>query len=75
MAIGKHVVAYPILKDLAAELQDRKLEEWEAPGLVARPLALLYKCMAKLQVDTAQMEDLHMRICKLDVAQALSCLE
>jgi type VI secretion system protein ImpA len=75
MAIGKDAVAYPILKELAQELSDRKLEEWEASSLVARPLALLYKCMAKLQVDTGQMEDLHMRICKLDVAQALSCLE
>ncbi len=75
MAIGKHAVAYPILKELTKELLDRKLEEWEAPSLVARPLALQYKCMAKLQVDTGQMEELHMRICKLDVAQALSCLE
>ena len=75
IVMGKDAVAYPILKELAQELLDRKLEEWEAPGLVARPLALLYKCMAKLQVDTGQMEDLHTRICKLDVAQALSCLE
>jgi type VI secretion system protein ImpA len=75
MAMGKDSVAYPILKELAQEILNRKLEEWEAPSLVARPLALLYKCMAKLQVDTGQMEELHMRICKLDAAQALSCLE
>ena len=75
IAMGKESVACPILKELAQELADRKLEEWESPSLVARPLALLYKCMAKLKVDTGQMEELHTRICKLDVAQALSCLE
>jgi type VI secretion system protein ImpA len=75
MTIGKDSVAYPILKELAQEILDRKLEGWEAHSLVARPLALLYKCMSKLQVDAGQMEDLHTRICKLDVAQALSCLE
>jgi len=75
MAIGKESLAYPILKELAQELTDRRLEEWESPATVARPLALLYRCMAKLQVDTGQMEDLHTRICKLDVTQALSCQE
>jgi hypothetical protein len=75
MALEKESVAYPILKELAQELLDRKLEEWEAPSLVARPLALLYRCMARLQLDKGQMAELHMRICKLDVAQALSCLE
>jgi type VI secretion system protein ImpA len=75
MAMGKHAVAYPILKELAKEVLDRKLDEWESASLVARPLALQYKCMAKLQVDTGQMEELHMRLCKLDVGQALSCLE
>ncbi len=75
MAIGKDALAYPILKELAQEVTDRKLEEWESPATVARPLALMYRCMAKLQVDTGQMEELHARICKLDVGQALSCQE
>jgi type VI secretion system protein ImpA len=75
MAMGKDAVAYPILRELVQELSERKLEEWESPAMVARPLALTYRCMAKLQVDTGQMEELHTRICKLDVAQALSCLE
>ena len=75
MAIGKEQIAYPILRDLVQELTDRKLEEWEHPSLVARPLALLYRCISKLQVDTGQLEDLHIRLCKLDVVQALSCME
>ncbi len=72
MAMGKEAVAYPILTELVQELTERKLEEWESPVLVARTLALMYKCMAKLQVDSGQMADLHTRICKLDVAHALS---
>lgn len=75
MAIEKEAVAYPILKELERELTERKLEEWESPALVARPLALLYRCLAKLQIDTGHMEELHVQICKLDVGQALSCLE
>lgn len=75
MAMEKESIAYPILKELERELTERKLEEWESPLLVARPLALLYRCLAKLQVDTGHMEELHIQICKLDVAQALSCLE
>ena len=36
-------IALPILQELAAEIERRKLEDWEAPDLVARPLALLYQ--------------------------------
>lgn len=75
MAIEKDAVAYPILKELERELTERKLEEWESPSLAARPLALLYRCINRLQVDTGILEELHVRICKLDVAQALSCME
>jgi type VI secretion system protein ImpA len=75
MAMGKEAVAYPILKELAQEVEQRKLEEWETLELVARPLALLYRCMAKLGLDAGEMQELHTRLCKLDVAQALSCLE
>jgi type VI secretion system protein ImpA len=75
MAVEKDAVAYPILKELERELTERKLEEWESPSLAARPLALLYRCINKLQVDTGSLEELHVRICKLDVAQALSCME
>lgn len=75
MAMGKEAVAYPILKELVQEVEQRKLEEWETPELVARPLALQYRCMAKLELDATEMQELHTRLCKLDVAQALSCLE
>ena len=75
MSMDKDSVAYPILKELVQEVSDRKLEEWEAPALVARPLALMYKCMTKLQIDTDRLPELHTSICRLDVAQALICME
>ncbi len=75
IAMSKESVAYPILRELAEEIANRKLEEWEKPELVARVLALLYRCMSALSLDPSEMEQLHTRICKLDVAQALSCME
>lgn len=75
IAMGKESVAFPIVKDLADEVDKRKLEDWESPELVARPLALLYRCMKKLGMAEAEMNQLHTRICRLDAAQALSCLE
>ena len=75
VAMSKEAVAHPILQELALEIEQRKLEEWEKPELVARPLALLYRCMSKLQLDATEMAGLYARLCKLDVAEALSCLE
>jgi type VI secretion system protein ImpA len=75
VAMSKEAVAYPILRELAQEIEQRKLDEWEKPGLVARPLALLHRCMSKLQLDPAEMAALYDRVCKLDAAQALSCLD
>jgi len=75
VAMSKEAIAHPILQELALEIEQRKLEEWEKPELVARPLALLYRCMSKLQLDATEMAGLYARLCKLDVAEALSCLE
>jgi type VI secretion system protein ImpA len=65
-------VAKPILEELLAQIDGHKLEEWEAGELVARPLALLYRCLDKLGTDAALKEALYLRVCRLDPLQAIS---
>jgi type VI secretion system protein ImpA len=70
---GQEAIALPILQDLAAEIEAHKLEDWESGDMVAEPLALLYRCLRKLNGDAALLESLYVRICRLDPLQALSC--
>lgn len=74
LTAGKEVIAYPILRDLCAEIENRRLEEWEAPEVLAHPLVLMYRCMGKLGVAAEEKQQVYERICRLDPVQALSCL-
>jgi len=73
LSIGREAIALPILNDLAQEIEQRKLDEWEAPDAVAHPLSLLFHCLSKLDGDTEEKRRLYNRICRLDPVQALSC--
>ena len=68
---NKTNVAQPILDDLAAAIENHKLDEWEDPGLVASALATLMKMSVKIQADKPAQQKLFERICRLDPAQAL----
>ena len=70
-ATNKANVAQPILDDLAAAIENHKLDEWEDPGLVASALATLMKMSVKIQADKAAQQKIFERICRLDPAQAL----
>jgi type VI secretion system protein ImpA len=73
LSIGREAIAYPILNDLAQEIEQRRLDEWEAPDAVAHPLALLFRCLDKLQGNPEEKQRLYHRICRLDPVQAMSC--
>ncbi len=75
LACNKELIALPILQDLAAEIEKRRLEEWESPDLVAYPLVLLYRCLAKLGRTPEEMQAVYERICRLDPVQAMSCVQ
>ena len=68
---NKANVAQPILDDLAAAIENHKLDDWEEPGLVASALATLMKMSVKIQADKAAQQKIFERICRLDPAQAL----
>jgi type VI secretion system protein ImpA len=68
---GLESVAVPILQELLAQIEAHKLEEWEAGDVVAQPLALLYRCLEKLEGDAAVKHDLYLRLCRLDPLRAI----
>jgi type VI secretion system protein ImpA len=71
---GHQTIAFPILQDLAGEIERRKLEDWEEPEMVAHPLVMLYKCLDR---DAApdDRQKLYAWICRLDPLQALNVVK
>jgi len=70
---GLEKVARPILKELTEQIDAHNLEDWEAGDVVARPLGLLYRCMAALGGESEEeQQKLYKRICRLDPLQAMA---
>ena len=67
---GEGPVARPILDELMKQIQEHNLEEWEAGEEVARPLGLLYQCLA--QGEDPLRQQIYQRICRLDPLLARS---
>ena len=67
---GEKRVASRVLEELVKEIDDRKLEEWEAGEMIAQPLVLLLKCVDP--DDTSKREELFSRLCRIDPIAALN---
>jgi type VI secretion system protein ImpA len=74
LGAGLEAVAYPVLEELAAEMERRRLEEWETPEVIAHALTLLYRTMSKMGVGPEEKQKVYARICRLDPVQALACV-
>ncbi len=72
ISMGQAAIAVPILQELAAEIERRKLEDWESPELLAQPLALLYRCLTKADGNAEDVQKLYSWICRLDPLQAMN---
>lgn len=72
LSVKQETIAYPILTDLAEEIERRRLEEWEEPSLLAQALLLLFGCMGKLGYDDAAKQKVYQKICRLDPVKVLS---
>ncbi len=72
LAAGHGAIAYPILQSIAEDIEKRKLEEWEAPDIIAHALGLLYHAMQSVDIGPEEKQKLYSRICRLDPVQALS---
>jgi type VI secretion system protein ImpA len=73
MMTGHEALAQPILEELAASIEAHKLEDWEAADVVAHPLAMLYRCLNKVEGSAEFKQKLYARISRLDPVQALEC--
>ncbi len=70
---GQAAIAQPILEELAAEIDEHRLEDWEASDTVAYPLTMLLECLHMLDGASELRQKIYNRICRLDPVQALSC--
>lgn len=72
VSAGKDAIAQPLLDDIAAAIENHKLDEWEDKEMVAAALATLMKVSAKIRDDDTEKQKLFERICRLDPVRALS---
>jgi type VI secretion system protein ImpA len=76
MATAHERIAYPMLVELSEEIDRRKLEDWEPRPVIAQPLALLYRCLVRLESPDEEMKKkVYERVCRLDPVQAMACLK
>jgi type VI secretion system protein ImpA len=73
VSIGYENIALPILEQITSEIDERELEGWEKPSLVAQPFTLLYQCLKKSGASPEVIQKIYDRICQLDPLQALAC--
>lgn len=70
MSAGQDKVAHPVLEELVKEIDQRRLEEWEASDMIAPPLALLLRCFDSAGNDGAR-EAVFARLCRIDPSAAM----
>lgn len=69
---GKDAIAQPLLEDIAATIENHKLDAWEDPRAVAADLLRLMRHSKKIQGNAGEKQKLFERICRLDPVQALN---
>lgn len=67
---GQNKVAHPVLEELVKEIEQRKLEEWEASEMLSPPLALLIQCLDPGSGNGAR-ETLFAKLCRIDPTAAM----
>ncbi len=72
IAAGKDGIAQPLLEDIAALIENHKLDAWEDPEQIAGDLIKLMRYSKKIQASASEKQKLFDRICRLDPVQALS---
>jgi type VI secretion system protein ImpA len=71
LAGGRESIALPILRQLAAEIDEHRLEGWEERDLIVQPLSMLYQCTGQAGEPDGDRQNLYARICRIDPVRAL----
>lgn len=71
LATGQFKIAYPILRDLFSEIEERKLLEWESSSFLVQPLSLLVQCIDKTDQGEDKRAQIYNLLCRLEPAEAL----
>jgi type VI secretion system protein ImpA len=74
MNAGQARIAYPVLEELVKEIEERRLEEWEAVEVLSPPLALLLRCL-DAGSENGQRDALFARLCRIDPIAAMNISE
>jgi type VI secretion system protein ImpA len=75
LLVNNRRVALPLLEELARQVDEFHLEQWEDEELCARVWGALYRCLKGLGSENGSADRLHQvytRLCRLDIHQALS---
>jgi type VI secretion system protein ImpA len=70
VSAGQNRVAHPVLEELVKEIDQRRLEEWEASDMIAPPMALLLKCLDP-SINNGVREALFSKLCRIDPTAAM----
>ncbi len=70
VSAGQSKVAYPVLEELVKEIDQRRLEEWEASDMITPPMALLLKCLDPSSSNGVR-EALFAKLCRIDPSFAM----
>jgi hypothetical protein len=70
-AAGNDAMALVLVQEAVAEIEQRRLEEWESRELLAHSLGLLYRCLVKSQGSADDQERVYAWICRLDPLEAM----
>jgi hypothetical protein len=74
LMVNHHRVALPLSEDLARQVDEFRLEQWEDEQLSARVWGALYRCLRASGADVGAAERLRQvftRLCRLDINQAM----
>lgn len=72
IAAHKEEIAQPLLEDIAAAIENHKLDAWEDPEQIASDLSNLMRYSKKIQGSASDKQKLFERICRLDPVKALN---
>lgn len=72
---GNPRIALPLLEELARQVDEFRLEQWEAEELSARVWGALYRCLRDSGGENGaggRLQQVYDRLCRLDINQALA---